>query len=507
MQFEVVTGRQSDPLPEVVLVPVFEDEAPDETHPDRTRFWPASACEAVRNSNPSGEAGTTQIHTHGTSPEAQAVLLVGCGPRADWDRSAFRKALTAAMSALARGRFQTAVSYLGIPGPAGADDLLVAKTTAALWHDATYRYEQNRQAGHPPESHLKHLGVAIADPANLAAAQLGISHGDAIGSACHLTRDLCNLPPNICTPGYLAEFATDLASKHPQVEANILEEREMRELGMGAILAVTAGSAEPAKLIQLTYRGSSPDEKPIVLVGKGVTFDSGGISLKSPERLDELKYDMTGAAVVLGVMSAAIRLQLPLNLVVLAPCCENLPSGSATRPGDVITTLSGQTVEILNTDAEGRLILCDALSYADQFEPAALIDVATLTGACMIALGSYRSGLMSNSDELASQLLSAGEAADDRAWRLPLDPEYLEGLQSNFADIANFDGQKAGAVKAGGFLSKFVGTHPWAHLDVAGPSFRSEKPKGSTGRPVPLLVQFLLDRTPNIPEAGRETRS
>jgi leucyl aminopeptidase len=279
-----------------------------------------------------------------------------------------------------------------------------------------------------------------------------------------------------------------------KLKVSVLEQKDMEKLGMGAFLAVARGSHQPAKLIALEYRGLAKMEKPIVLVGKGVTFDTGGISLKPPAEMDEMKFDMSGAASVFGTLTAAAEMKLPLNIVGIIPATENMPGGNAAKPGDVVTSMSGRTIEILNTDAEGRLILCDALTYAERYKPDVVIDIATLTGACVIALGHMASGLMSNNDQLAEELLQASELSSDRAWRLPMWDDYQELLKSNFADMANIGGRSAGTITAACFLSRFTEKYSWAHLDIAGTAWKNGKEKGSTGRPVPLLTQFLLSR-------------
>jgi leucyl aminopeptidase len=336
--------------------------------------------------------------------------------------------------------------------------------------------------------------VAVADARASKAATEGLRIGAAIGGGLALARDLANLPPNVCTPTYLGTRAQALAKDFPSVKTKVLDESGIRALKMGAFLAVTQGSDQPPRLIVCEYRGAKKHKAPICLVGKGVTFDSGGISLKDPPAMDEMKFDMSGAATVLGTMRAIAELKLPVNLVVIIATCENMPGGGAVKPADIVTTMSGQTVEILNTDAEGRLILCDAITYSRRFKPAAVIDVATLTGACIIALGNHFSGLMSNNEALADELQSAGIRADDRAWRLPIGEEFVEQLKSNFADIANVGGREGGACTAASFLSKFAKDLQWAHLDVAGTAWLGGAQKGSTGRPVTLLVDFLINR-------------
>jgi leucyl aminopeptidase len=329
----------------------------------------------------------------------------------------------------------------------------------------------------------------------IAGAEQALAQGTAISAGMALAKDLANLPGNICTPSYLAEQAMALKKGKRRLRVQVLDEAEMEKLGMGALLSVSRGSEQPARLISLEYRGADKGVKPVVLVGKGITFDTGGISIKPSEAMDEMKFDMCGAASVLGTLQACADMGLAINVVGIIAAAENMPSGRASRPGDIVTTLSGKTVEILNTDAEGRLVLCDALSYARRFDPQVLIDIATLTGACIIALGHHPSGLLANEDGLADALLAAGETSGDRVWRLPLWDDYQEQLKSNFADLANIGGRPAGTITAACFLSRFTEDYHWAHLDIAGTAWRSGKEKGATGRPVPLLAQYLLDRT------------
>lgn len=324
--------------------------------------------------------------------------------------------------------------------------------------------------------------------------ETALSHGRAIANGMTLAKDLANLPGNICTPSYLAKEAKKLEQKSAKLKVSALTEKQMEKLGMGALLSVSRGSREEAKLIVMEYKGAQENSKPVVLVGKGLTFDAGGISIKPSASMDEMKYDMCGGAGVLGTMAACVELELPINLVVLIPSSENLPDGDANKPGDIVTSMAGLTIEVLNTDAEGRLILCDALTYAKRFKPAAVVDVATLTGACVVALGHHTSGLLANDDKLADELLEAGKQAGDAAWRLPMGDAYMKQLDSNFADMANIGGAGAGTITAACFLSRFTEKYQWAHLDIAGTAWKQGKEKGATGRPVPLLTQMLLKR-------------
>jgi leucyl aminopeptidase len=358
--------------------------------------------------------------------------------------------------------------------------------------DASYKFDQFKSKKDDARP-LKKITFGIEGRNEQAIAEEALTQGLAIAEGMALAKNLGNLPPNIYHPTYVAEQAQAMAGEF-KLDCEILERADMEKLGMHSLLSVAQGSHQPPKLIVLSHKGGKAGEKPVVLVGKGVTFDTGGISLKPAPDMDEMKYDMCGAAGVLGTMQAVARMKLPINLTVIVPATENMPSGGATRPGDIVTSMSGQTIEILNTDAEGRLILCDALTYAERFEPDAVIDVATLTGACVVALGDVASGLFANKDSLARKLLEAGEVAHDRAWHLPLWDDYQDQLKSPFADMGNIGGRLAGAVTAACFLSRFTKKYDWAHLDIAGTANKSGANKGATGRPVPLLAHYLLQR-------------
>ncbi|WP_461482099.1 leucyl aminopeptidase [Porticoccus sp.] len=375
----------------------------------------------------------------------------------------------------------------------GRDSAWLARQLARRLGEASYLFNPFKSAEKKPST-LKKVSLVLSSRKGLEAVKKSLVCGTAIANGINRARELGDLPGNICTPSYLANQAKLLAGKHTELSCKVLTEKQMQDLGMGSLLSATAGTEQPAKLIVLEYKGGKRGDKPVVLVGKGVTFDSGGISLKPGAGMDEMKYDMCGAASVLGTLAAAAECQLPLNLVGIVPTVENMPSGKATKPGDIVTSMSGQTIEILNTDAEGRLILCDALTYAGRFKPALVIDIATLTGACVMALGSHASGLLSNDDELAGQLEAAGGSSGDRVWRLPLWQEYDKQLKSNFADMANIGGREGGTITAACFLGRFTKNYRWAHLDIAGTAWNSGANKGATGRPVPLLMQFLLEQ-------------
>lgn len=418
--------------------------------------------------------------------KAPRLVLAVAGDSARISARDVQRAVTAALGAI---KHSTARSALVLWGGREAIGSLEAEAAIRAVNAAQYVYRLTKSEV-SPSTGIEKLSVA-ADAASLTAVKEGVRRGMAVASGIELAKECANRPGNHFTPTLLAQRARELAEEFG-LGVEILDRKAIEKLGMGAFLAVAKGSAEPPQFVILRYHGASKKAPPAVLVGKGITFDSGGISLKPAAEMDEMKFDMGGAASVLGVFRAVAELKPKINLVGLIPTCENLPSGTATKPGDVVTSLSGQTIEILNTDAEGRLILCDALTYAERYKPAAVVDVATLTGACVIALGHHRSGLFSSDDPLAGALLAAGDASLDPAWRLPLDEEYDEGLKSNFADMANVGSRAGGVVTAAMFLKRFAGKFRWAHLDIAGTAWKSGAAKGATGRPVALLTHWLL---------------
>jgi len=439
-----------------------------------------------------GKAGSTLLFHAPVGMVCERVLLVGLGKEKAVNDKAYRDAVRAAIKAVGTTGAGEASFYLA-EVPVGDRDLdWKIEQAATVIGDALYTFDQLKSEKNGAKPTLRKLSMMVAaDEVKLAEA--AVARGQAIVNGVNLAKDLGNLPGNYCTPTYLADQARTLA-KTNGLKIEVLEQKDMEKLGMGSLLSVAKGSDQPPKFIVMQYHGAAKNQKPVVLVGKGITFDSGGISIKPSAEMDEMKYDMCGAASVLGTLQAAAELKLPLNVVGIVPTCENLPSGGANKPGDIVTSMSGQTIEVLNTDAEGRLILCDALTYAERFEPAAVVDIATLTGACVIALGSVVSGLLANDDPLARELQAAGEESGDRCWQLPLLDDYQEQLKSNFADMANIGGRAAGTITASAFLSRFTKKYKWAHLDIAGTAWKSGKEKGGTGRPVPLLVHFLAGR-------------
>ncbi len=441
-----------------------------------------------------GCIGESQLLYHLPGIKAERVLLLGLGVQSDFTASAARRAVQVAVKLLIARGISSADFCLLEATYEGADGLADSRRRTrnlveAAGH-AMYSYSQTKSSTSLPK--LKQSGV-LCERADLPNVKRGISEGMAIARAVTVARDYSNLPGNICTPSFLASEAKQMAKKLG-ITTTILSEAEMKRHKMGALLSVSRGSHEPAKLIVMEYAGGKRDAPPVVLVGKGLTFDAGGISLKPAAAMDEMKYDMCGGASVFGAVHAAAELALEINLVGIVPSSENLPGGAANKPGDIVTAMNGTTIEILNTDAEGRLILCDALTYAARFKPSVVVDIATLTGACKVALGQPASGLFSNCDTLASELTAAGEVSGDRVWRMPIWDDYDQQLKSNFADLANIGGSGAGAVTAACFLKHFAKSYRWAHLDIAASAWLSGAKKGATGRPVPLLVEFLLQR-------------
>ena len=425
--------------------------------------------------------------------KAERVLLVGCGKLSEMTHAKFQSIVTNASTTLSKAKIKNAViSLADLDCKTLSNSMQIRLSTEAL-HQADYRFSELKSEKSPSLTKVT-LHFADKKTAAMKKAKLAVQIGNAIGMGRNTSRDLGNLPGNICTPTYLAKQASNYDKRYAKLKTTILNQKEMEKLGMGSLLSVSKGSRTPPKFIVMQYSGGKKADRPYVLVGKGVTFDSGGISIKPGAAMDEMKFDMCGAAGVMGTMISVNELKLPINVVAIVPSVENMPDGAASKPGDIVTSMSGQTIEVLNTDAEGRLILCDALTYSEKFKPKAVIDVATLTGACVIALGAHPAGLLSNQQKLADQILSAGTECGDRAWQMPLWEDYQDQLKSNFADMANIGGREAGTITAACFLSRFTKKLNWAHLDIAGVAWFGGAKKGSTGRPVPLLTQYLMER-------------
>lgn len=448
----------------------------------------------IRRGDMDGKVGQTLVLHNVPGTLADRVLLVGCGKDKDLNERVFLKIVDSLSSSLDNIGAMEAYSYITDINIKGRDIAWKIQQTVMQMEQYRYHFVQLKTQKIDPPKGLRKLVMNVPSRRELNTGEQAIHQGIAISSGMNLAKDLGNLPGNICTPTYLAEQAVRLEKTFPNIQTEILDEAEMEKLAMGSLLSVSAGSRQPAKLIAMNYSAGNKKQKPIVLVGKGVTFDSGGISLKPGAAMDEMKYDMCGAASVLGTMSAIAEMRLPVNVVGIVPTTENMPDGIATKPGDIVTSMSGLTIEILNTDAEGRLILCDALTYAEKFDPDVVIDIATLTGACIVALGRTPSAVLGNHSPLVNDLISSGKKIEDKVWELPLWDEYQDQLKSNFADIANIGGRDAGTITAACFLSRFTKKFKWAHLDIAGTAWVSGDKKGATGRPVPLLTQYILDR-------------
>jgi leucyl aminopeptidase len=447
----------------------------------------------VKRGDFEGKSGTTLLLHNVAGVTAERVLLVGLGRDTDFGPRQYREAVAAALRALGTTGAKDAELHLTALDMDKQDAEWCARQAVVIASETLYRFDAMKSSKDAAQPTLREVVLAVADKGDMRKAERGLAQGKALAAGMALTKDLGNLPPNVCTPGFLADQARELGKRY-KMKVQVHEREDMRKLGMNTLLAVAQGSHEPPKFIVIEHRGAAKDSKPVVLVGKGVTFDTGGISIKPSAEMDEMKFDMSGAGSVLGTMKAVGELKLPLNVVGLIPTTENMPGGQAARPGDIVKSMSGQTVEILNTDAEGRLILCDALTYAERYQPAAVIDIATLTGAMVIALGHVATGLFANDDALAQDILTAADTAYDRAWRMPLWDDYQDQLKSNFADFANIGGRPGGSITAACFLSRFTRKYKWAHLDIAGTAWRGGKEKGATARPVPLLMHFLLAR-------------
>lgn len=490
MEFSIKSTGPEKLRTDCLLVGIYEGRKLTELAKSIDELSDKAITLALKSGDMEGKSGSTLLLRQLPGITASRVLLVGLGKSEESSLRTLRNAFRAALKALPAGVEALATDFASLTIKK-TDSQAKASALAEVALDASYQVNAVKEK--KPEARPLKQVVLLVSKEHTDAANAGLQQGQSVGNGVALAKDLGNLPPNICTPTYLGKQAEKLAKDYG-FKVEVLEEAEIEKLKMGSFLGVTRGSDEPPRFIVLQHLKGKKSQKPVVLVGKGITFDTGGISLKPGADMDEMKYDMCGAASVLGVFKAIGELDLPLNVVGLIPTCENMPSGRATKPGDVLTSMSGLTIEVLNTDAEGRLILCDALTYAERFEPSAVIDIATLTGACVIALGHHPSGLFANNDSLARKLLDAGEKAQDRAWQLPLWDEYQGQLDSNFADMGNIGGRAGGSITAACFLSRFAKKYDWAHLDIAGTAWKSGKEKGATGRPVPLLVTYLMQQ-------------
>ena len=496
MEFTIKSGSPEKQRTACVVVGVFDNRKLTLSAELIDRAANGYLAEIIRRGDMEGKLGSSLLLHNVPGTLSDRVLLVGLGKEREFREAEFRRALRTAVKLLNETGSYEAVIYVTEESVKKRDIGWRIEHAVVMAMEAVYRFDQMKS--NPPELRrpLRKLTLSVPQRSNLATGEAAVARGLAIANGVKLTKDLGNLPGNVCTPTYLGEQALAMAKEFPVLKVTVLDRPEIEKLGMGSFLSVSAASAQAPRFIVLEYNGATRKQKPIVLVGKGVTFDTGGISLKPADSMDEMKYDMCGAGSVMGTFRALAELKPPVSVVGLIAACENMPGSRATKPGDVVRSMSGQTIEILNTDAEGRLILCDALTYAERYEPAAVIDVATLTGAIVIALGHVVAGLFSNSDGLARELLAAGENSYDRAWHMPLLEDYHEQLASNFADFANIGGRPGGSITAACFLSKFAKKFNWAHIDIAGVAWKSGKEKGATGRPVAMLVHYLVAQAP-----------
>lgn len=493
MKFTIKVGAPEKQRSPCVVLPVFDDRRLTPYGEKIDHELGGKLIKAIRQGDCEGKKGQIFL-------AAERYLLLGAGPAKQFTTLVFKEILSKLYLFLLESNFAEVTLPI-------EDFVLTHHTTewkirqAAQWlNEAAYRFDEFKSGKKAPPAKLSQCVFALSSKKSLSSAQRALDEAIAISAGMDVMKNLANLPPNICTPAYLADEAKRFAKKHAKTSVAILEKKDLEALKMGSLLSVSQGSIHPPKFITLSYRGGRKSDKPIVLVGKGITFDTGGNSIKPSTSMIGMKFDMSGAASIYGVFKAVEMLQLPIHLIGVIPACENMPGPYASRPDDVVTSMSGQTIEILNTDAEGRLILADALTYSERFHPAAVIDIATLTGACIIALGHHYTGLMGNNETLNRRLLEAAKQANDLTWEMPLGEEYTQALQSEVADLANIAGPDtgAGSIVAGCFLSKFTQKYPWAHLDIAGTACYFAGPKrGSSGRPVPLLVQYLINYTEN----------
>lgn len=498
MEFFTTTNAASRWTGDCVLVGVYEKGKLGQGADDIDSASKGLIARHIKDGDISGRSGTSLLLPAVPGVRAQRVMVIGLGKSSRFDITRFRRATEYAVKILKDSKVRSVANYLSLEDVDGSSPYYLARFSVESIGNSLYHFGAMKSGKKPRKPSFKKFGIAIKKRGDARRSSLGATHGQAIVDGLDFARDLGNLPPNVCTPSYIARAAQKIARQYKNVTARVISEAEIKRLNMNAFLAVSAGATEPAKLIVMQYKGA-PKKKPVVIVGKGITFDAGGISLKPVTGMDEMKFDMCGAASAIAAVSIAAKLKLPINVNAVIPSCENLPSGTATRPGDIVASMSGKTIEILNTDAEGRLLLCDAMTYSRRFKPDVMIDVATLTGACVIALGHFRTAIMSRDDDLANDLLDAGIAADDRGWRMPMADEYEKQLRSNFADFANIGTREGGAITAACFLGKFTRGIKWAHLDIAGTAWRSGAKKGSTGRPVPMLAEYLLMRAGVLP--------
>lgn len=495
MEFLVKSGSPEKQRSACIVVGVFEPRRLSDAAQLLDDISEGYLSTLLRRGDIEGKIGQLLFLHHVPNVLSERVLLVGCGKERELTEVQYKQIIAKTISTLNDTGSLEAICFLSELHIKGRDSYWAVRQAVEAAQDSLYSFDQFKTNKENARRPLRKLTFNLPSRKDLPKAELALQHALAVASGTKVCKDLANMPPNICTPLYLAEQAQKLDNRFDKISTEIIDTAQMTELKMDSYLAVARGSENPAYMSIISYNGAPASQKPIVLVGKGLTFDSGGISLKPGAGMDEMKYDMGGAASVYGAMKALAKLDLPINVIGILAGAENMPAGNAYRPGDILTTMSGQTVEVLNTDAEGRLVLCDVLTYVERFEPDCVIDVATLTGACIMALGHHISALVTPHKGLAHELLSASNQASDKAWQLPMDDEFQKQIDSPFADMANLGGRPAGTITAACFLSRFTKKYNWAHLDVAGTAWKSSSPKGATGRPVSLLTQFLINRS------------
>jgi len=495
MQFGTKSGNPAKTRCQCIIAGIYENNKLSDTAKQLDRASGGYIRKMLNRGELKGKPGQSLILHDVPDITAPRVLLVGLGNIDTADPARFVQVANAAVSALRGTPAKSALCCLLDVAAGDKDAYWKTRRIVERFEDGVYKFTDMK--GKPPENNgivIESVDLQIADRSEQELVEAGIDDAAAVSAGINAHKNLANTPGNVCTPTYMAEAARSLAKQYPSVTTTVIEEKEMEKLGMGAFMSVTRGSDQPGKLIVMQYKGAKPKDQPYVLVGKGISFDTGGISLKPGAAMHEMIYDMCGAASVFGTITTVAMQELPINVVGVIAAAENMPSGKASRPGDIVKSLSGQTIEILNTDAEGRLVLCDALTFVDRYKPVTVIDIATLTGAAVIALGSPATAMYANDDALAGELTGAGEDTLDRVWRMPLWEEYQSQLNSSFADMQNIGGREAGSVTAACFLSRFTKKYRWAHLDIAGSAFRgSGANKGATGRPVGLLTQYLMN--------------
>ena len=497
MEFFVKSGNPEKQRSACIVVGVFEPRRLSRAGEQLDDISEGYLSNLLRRGDIEGKVGQVLFLHQVPNVLSERVLLVGCGKERELTETQYKEIIAKTISTLNDTGSLESICFLSELHIKGRDNYWAVRQAVEAAKDSLYIFDQFKSNKENTRRPLRKLTFNVPSRKELARAELALKHGLAVASGAKICKDLANMPANICTPLYLSEQAKALDERFDKITTEIVDREQMSELKMNSYLAVAKGSENLPYMSIIRYNGAPAEQKPIVLVGKGLTFDSGGISLKPGAGMDEMKYDMGGAASVYGTMKAIAKLDLPINVIGILAGAENMPAGNAYRPGDILTTMSGQTVEVLNTDAEGRLVLCDVLTYVERFEPECVVDIATLTGACIMALGHNISALLTPHKGLAYELLTASNQASDKAWQLPMDDEYQKQLDSPFADMANIGGRPAGTITAACFLSRFTKNYNWAHLDVAGTAWKSGVNKGATGRPVSLLTQFIINRSGN----------